>query len=1278
MFDFHPVTAPYPGLRPFEPHESEIFFGREGHTDRLLEILQRERFLAVIGPSGSGKSSLVRAGLLPGLAAGSLGTGSHWRLALLRPGGQPLLALAQALLSPHALGRELLDEAARPAAEGEITADAALLAAQLRQGLPGLRRLLQSAAARRPADSPPLNLLILADQFEEVFTYRDATADPDEPAAFVDLLLAARAEPDLRIYVALTMRTDFLGHCVGFLDLPEAINRAQYLTPRLKPEEMKRAICGPAPVLGGEVDSAFADEIIARVGHDSDQLPMLQHALACWWRVAEADDANAPRISRASTKDVGEVDQALDRHAEDLFRPLPPSRQAATEALFRAITVGREGGAAVRRPQRLDDIAAWTAIERTELEAVIKDLAAPEVSFVHYGCELGEGSVIDLTHEALMRQWDRLKKWVEDEYRRGQGYQRWSARAAEHAEHKGGLLTGADLARALDWGNPGQEGEGWRPSARWAARYSAAKEDALAAEFEQTRQFLQDSRDAEQREREEEQRRLEAQAEAERRRADRERELAQAASEAAARATELAKEARESAAREAILAEVATHNARRARWLAGIAAVVAVAAILAAVFGWWQSDRAQKAEQSRTASLFDSQLTHASLLTRGEDYAEARRTLADSTRLDAGIPASRRHARNLLAGYEQMMGGQAEQVYVGEGAALSGGVAVSPDGKLLAAAGERATLVLFDAESGTLLWRLEGHDPAATSSGSVRGIAFDPQGTSLYSGGDDGRIIRWSLPAGDKLGQWEAPGRVRALALSPDGKLLASGGPDGVITLWSVPEGKVVKTLEGHRETISSSSKGLSFSPDGKRLASASIDRTARIWDVQSGKTLHVLEGHTDLVTAVAFNPDGDLLATSSSDKRLVLWDVASGKPIRILTGHQNIVFGIAFSADGSQLLSASRDNILRLWDVASGTTRRIYQGHEAGLWSVGIRGQRLYTAADDGTVRRWSLATPRQWMWETGEPAISTAISPDGRLLTVGLKNGALRFYALPDGQLQSEIADAHRDQVLRIAFSPDGRLLATGSHDHTAKLWRIDKAAEGGHTASLLHTIEEHRDSVHAVAFSPDGRRLATASYDGQIGAFDVATGKGRLIEAHEGQVLSVAFDPTGEHLLSAGADFRLRLWDVRDLDRPPRDIARVQDKPMWASLSPNGRELAAVGREQTVTLLDLARPDAPQRLVGHEQTVFRASYSPDGRQLATVGGDMTVRLWDLDHHRLLFTLQLPTEFTDGPWDFDFRCTSAGECWIAVPLVRGRVAVYRLPYENPPADVAGSAGGE
>jgi hypothetical protein len=217
MFEHREATGPYPGLRPFEPYEAEVFFGREAHTDRLIEILQRERFLAVIGPSGSGKSSLVRAGMLPAVAAGWMGSGSDWRIAILRPGDRPLHRLAQALLEPGVFGHEL--------GRGEAVA-AGLVEAELRRGPLGIAHLVQDSAQASDGVQP-FNLLVLVDQFEEIFRYAEAgTAQADESGALVNLLLASRAAEAGRIHVTLTMRTDFLGHCVRFQDLPEAINRA--------------------------------------------------------------------------------------------------------------------------------------------------------------------------------------------------------------------------------------------------------------------------------------------------------------------------------------------------------------------------------------------------------------------------------------------------------------------------------------------------------------------------------------------------------------------------------------------------------------------------------------------------------------------------------------------------------------------------------------------------------------------------------------------------------------------------------------------------------------------------------------------------------------------------------------------------------------------------------------------------------------------------------------------------------------------------------------------
>ncbi len=1360
MFEFQEVTAPYPGLRPFEPYEGEIFFGREGHTDRLLEILQQQGFLAVIGPSGGGKSSLVRAGLLPALAAGRLGTGSHWRLALLRPGSQPLLALAQALIAPHALGPELLiPDSDNPASGGcaalihpttphntnaaqhseavggisrrrihqstllpttvdDATVDAALIAAELRQGPDGLARLLAQAQARRVAQAggkalPPLNLLILADQFEEVFTYQGAAPDQNEAAAFVDLLLAARdlgkqATADgIRPVVALTMRTDFLGECVQFPELPEAINRAQYLTPRLKAEELRAAILGPARLFDGDVDASFIDAVIKEIHGDSDQLPQLQHALARWWQAACQQDTIQPQLCAALSDQAGDVSHALEQHAEQLYAALPREQQQACEWLFRAICEGREGAAAVRRPQKLADIAHWSGQPLAELKTVVAQLAAPEVSFLHYGRQLTEQSVIDLTHEALMRQWQRLQGWIDEELERGQNYMRWQTRAAEHAQGTSELLSGADLARALAWWNPGQgPSDGWQPDTAWATRYHLPiVAMPVAQALEQLRAFIEASRN----QAEAEKQRLLAQAQLERRRALGAIILATVALVAAIISFFSMSEADSARAQ----AKTDAANAESQRQIAVTAqgqlqttlkTVKEQKALLGESVALLQAAKktvesslteAKQAQHERTVSLFESQLTHASLAAKSEDYAEAGRVLQNSRALDSNIPPERRHARNLLAGHVATMGGAADKVYLAEGKPLPllvGGVAVSPDGRILAVAGERATLVLYDAASSAVLQRLRGHDPKAGFTGAVTGIGFSHDGRYLYSGGEDGRVIRWTVLSGEQsIIRQDQMGRIWGLAIRPDGLQLATTDQQGTVTLWDMEKGirqKQLKRpgkLDSRKDTNTDSPHALAYTEDGSKLVNVSYDRNAYVWDTATGNSLCVLKGHAAAVLAAQFSPDGKLLTTSGADNRIVLWDVDSCKHIREFSGHRNPISSLRFNATGTVLYSASEDLTLRAWDVDSGAPLQVFQGHLAGLTSVTLapaqqetREAYAYTVSYDGTVRRWPLLSSerRSWTWATADKqaATSAAIAPDGHWAVVGLADGRLRLHALPGGELLGEVVQAHSSAVARIAFTPDGRTLATGSHDHTAKLWTVASGTDGHPHLTLRHTIQEHQDTVHAVSFSPDGQRLATASYDGRIGLFDTRTGQGRTVKAHDGLALSVSFDASGRRLLSSGKDYTLRLWESEHLDHAPQVLAQLQDSPMWASLAPDGRNAAVVGRELAITLLDLSQPQATaQRLVGHENTVYRAIYSTDGQQLATVSMDMTLRLWDVPRRRLLFTQKLPAMWPEGQqsplWDFDFRCIpETGECWALVPLTMGRVVVYRWPYEHFP----------
>ena len=470
-------TNPYPGLRPFREDEEALFFGREAQVDTMVDKLAATHFLAVVGTSGSGKSSLVNCGLIPALQRGLMAArGSGWRVAVMRPGNQPLRALARALAQPGVLP-PLADEDSG-FAPAELT-EATLRISKL--GLVDAYREAQLALAARR------NLLVVVDQFEELFRFQAlaaAAVSPqalaraaDDATAFVHLLLEAAAHPDLPLYIVLTMRSDFLGDCAQFFGLPEAINRGQYLVPRMTRDERRAAIDGPARVSGARIDPVLLTRLVNDVGDNPDQLSILQHALNRTWACWQAEGSVQEPITLAHYERIGTMAGALNQHADEAYLALPEGRpRQLAEQLFKAITDRGTDARGVRRPTRVDTLCAISGAGVDELTAVVDVFRDPSRSFLMppAGTVLGADSVIDISHESLMRVWDRLRRWGEEEARAAQVYRRLAESAQLHAEHQASLLPGRELALALAWREQQQ------PNAAWAERYRAGFEQAMA------------------------------------------------------------------------------------------------------------------------------------------------------------------------------------------------------------------------------------------------------------------------------------------------------------------------------------------------------------------------------------------------------------------------------------------------------------------------------------------------------------------------------------------------------------------------------------------------------------------------------------------------------------------------------------------------------------------------------------------------------------------------------------------------------------------------------
>jgi energy-coupling factor transporter ATP-binding protein EcfA2 len=460
---------PFPGLRPFEAAETHLFFGRDGQSSDIVARLERRRFIAVVGTSGSGKSSLVRAGLLPLLEGGFMASaGSFWRFAVMRPRNDAMRNLSIALADPAVLGGEAIDSDLRTP----------LIEAVLRRSSLGLVDAYKQA--RLAANE---NLLVVVDQFEEVFRFQklaDAKGQFDDREAFVSLLIEAARQRELPIYVVLTMRSDFLGDCAQFRDLPEILNDGQYLIPRLNRDQRRAAIEGPIAVSGATIAPRLTQRLLNDAGEDPDVLPVLQHALMRTWDAWKSAGGLGRPIDLEHYTAIGGMAHALSQHAEQAYDSLAatPGAQATAQTMFRSLCERGTDSREVRRPTRLADLCEIARTDHALMTAVIDAFRTDGRTFIMPGwpTKLDPDTVIDISHESLIRQWQTLREWVQREARSAALYQRLR-QTAQLWPQNAALWRNPDLERALLW----EREEA--PSAAWAARYGTREEFARAIEF---------------------------------------------------------------------------------------------------------------------------------------------------------------------------------------------------------------------------------------------------------------------------------------------------------------------------------------------------------------------------------------------------------------------------------------------------------------------------------------------------------------------------------------------------------------------------------------------------------------------------------------------------------------------------------------------------------------------------------------------------------------------------------------------------------------------------
>ena len=1161
-----PQPNPYPGLRPFRPDEEHLFFGREAAVDAMVDTLARGRFLAVLGGSGSGKSSLVNCGLRPALHRGLMaGAGTAWRVASMRPGADPVAALARALAEPGVL---FADSAAAGASDAFPLLQ--LVDTTLRMSRLGLVDLVE--LARLPAGT---RLLLIVDQFEELFRYRGLSAEADGAATLVGLLLQARAA-DCPVHLVLTMRSDYLGDCAALPGLAEAVNGGQFLVPRMTRDERRAAITGPAGVAGARISPLLLTRLVNDVGDDPDQLSILQHALRRTWDQWQRETGGDAPIALAHYEAIGTMAHALDRDAEQAFESLSgDAERALCQRLFKALTDRATDPRGVRRPTRMARLSALTRAPAAALATVIEVFRDPARSFLMPPAPqpLADDTVVDISHESLMRVWARLRSWADDEAESAQQLRRLAEAAALHAQGRSGLWRDPELALALEWRARQQ------PDADWAAQYGVAIGPSLA--------FLDASEAARDAERAAEQRRL----------ARRRWALgAGVVALALVGAVFLALWQRT----ESLLAEARAANLRkmvlqsRAMLEGDVATTVDVALQLAAAgfrlgatndsYGGLHHALLRTASLSRVVNL------GAPVLAISADQRSAVTVVGDALRLRDAASGEPRGAP--LRGH----------------AGAVNTAVFNPDGATLASAGDDGSVRLWDAATGAPRGPpLRGH------SNRVWSLAYSADGRFIASGSEDTTVRLWDAASGAALAM--LPGhrlRVWALAFSPDGRTLATGSDDRKIRLWDLAGGRLRAVLEGHDGVVSS----LAYSADGRTLASGGGDDSIRLWDAASGQPLGApLRGHASRVWAVAFSPDGRTLASAGEDQTVRLWRAATGEPIgEPLRGHKSRVWRLAFAADSASLVSTSNDGTLIRWTVVAASSLPLL-GHQGAVRSVTVSADSalLASGGDDATVRLWNAAagTARGAPLRGHRGSVAAvAISPDGRVVASGGEDGTLRRWDAASGAAVGPPLDGGGGAVWSVAFSHDGSTLASGSADGRLRLWDAATGAPRGPPQP------GHERAIWGLAYSADGRWLASAGDDATLRLRDPRSGAplGQALRGHSERVWGLAFSPDGAMLASASEDGSARLWALPD--------GRPRGAPLTGHLlavtsvafSPSGRVLASASHDATIRLWDAASGQprgTPLR--GHRDAVSAVVFSPDGLSLWSASEDGSLRRWD-----------------------------------------------------------------
>ncbi|HWO19118.1 MAG TPA: protein kinase [Kofleriaceae bacterium] len=1194
------------GLSAFQEADAERYVGRDHEVVALVGRLRSQPLVLVAGPSGTGKSSFVRAGVIPALKR----SGEDWEAFILRPGRRPLAQLA-ALLAQLESARDT---------------EALFDALPTQPGLVGalLRARCRSAGARH-------RILLFVDQFEELYTLG---AEAAERAAFVACLEGAADDASSPLRVMLSLRSDFLYRMADEGHFTAEVTRGLFFLRAMARDGLRAALTRPLEAAGYRFENdAMIEAIVDGLERTKSPLPLLQFTAAKLW---EARDRKGRLLTQESYDQIGGVAGALSAHANAVLAALSVAEQRLCRAVFLRLCTPERTRAVVSLPDLRGLAADGDAVEQ-----VIHRLSDARLVLVEAGGE-HEGTTVELCHESLIESWDKLTQWLTESEQDAQFLARLRAAAQQwDASHEAeGLLWRDRAAReAAEW------------LARWRAEHGAAGAPGLARREER---FLVA---------------VVALSERGRRRRQRIMAGVLATVSVIAvvvtllaigmqRQAERADLAADEAARETLATQIEARNVRNAtrmvaareleqkdptlmlallreveppgvpRGWAELASRALQSGIVREMRHWgewvpvygaaWSPDgqRVVAALDDATARVWKPGDPAAPIVLRGhETHLWSAAFSPDGTRI---VTAS----GDKTARIWRADGSGAPIVLRGhEGPVVA--ATFSPDGAHIVTASEDRTARVWRADGTGQPLVLRAHE------GEVNAAAFSPDGQRIVTASSDKTVRVWRADGtGQPLVLRAHEGGVEAAAFSPDGQRIVTASIDATARVWRADGTGQPLVLRGHEDVV----KSAAFSPDGQRVVTGSKDATARVWKLDGSAPPLVLRGHTHWIYTAAWSPDGASILTASLDRTTRLFHVDIQNVPIVLRGHEAPVEDAAWSPDGQYVATVSKDKTARVWRADGAGPPVVLRGHEDRGFNVAWSpdGQRVATVSDDRTARVWradGAGLPVILRGHEG-PLWDVAWSPDGTHIVTTSSDRTARVWRA-DGAGLPVILRGHEAMVLPGSFSPDGQRIATGSHDRTVRVWNAD-----GSGAPQIFRGSQW--ATMAIAWSPDGRRIVAGGGDKVVRVWSLdPPGDPVVLSGHEQAVYSVAWSPDGKRIVTASDDKTARIWSA-DGAGPPVILRGHEHKVVLATFGPDGARVLTASLDKTAQIWNADGSGEPYVLSGHQQGVASATWSPDGtRILVRVSEDANVWIW---------AVRAPLRGTDDPrlWTATPDCMS------------------------------------